>query len=116
MGRGFGKGSFGGLGDMGKLMKDMKNMQANMMAAQEELQHQEIVGTSGGGAVKVVVNGKGKILSITIKPEAVDPDDVEMLQDLIVTALKEAEETAEETERVRMEGLTGGVQLPPGLF
>lgn len=116
MGRGFGKGNFGGLGDMSKLMKDMQKMQANMLAVQEDLQQQEIEGSSGGGAVKAIVNGKGKLISIQIKPEAVDPEDVEMLQDLIVTAVREAEEKAEETERVRMERLTGGVNLPPGLF
>jgi DNA-binding YbaB/EbfC family protein len=120
MGRGFGRGGGGGFGggmpDMGKLMKDMQKMQTNMLAAQEELLNDRIEATSGGGVVKAIVNGKGKLVSLEIKPEAVDPDDVEMLQDLIVTAITEAEERAEEQETEKMQGLTGGVQLPPGLF
>jgi nucleoid-associated protein EbfC len=115
MGRGFGRG-FGGLGDMAKLMKDMQKMQQEMLETQEELQSTRVEATSGGGAVKAVVNGKGRLVDLEIKPEAVDPDDVEMLQDLIVTAIKEAEERAEEMEKTKMEGLTSGMALPPGLF
>jgi nucleoid-associated protein EbfC len=116
MGRGMGRGGFGGLGDMAKLMKDMQKMQDNMLQAQEELQNTQIEATSGGGAVKAIVNGKGKLVALEIKPEAVDPDDVEMLQDLLVTAIKEAEDKAEEMETQRMQGLTSGIPLPPGLF
>jgi DNA-binding YbaB/EbfC family protein len=110
------RGGFGGLGDMAKLMKDMQKMQDNMVVAQEELQQTRIETTSGGGAVKAVVNGKGKLISLEIKPEAVDPDDIEMLQDLLVIAIKEAEDKAEAMETEKMQGLTGGVALPPGLF
>jgi nucleoid-associated protein EbfC len=119
MGRGFGKGGFGGLGglgDMAKLMKQAKQMQDDMVTAQEELQNARVEATSGGGVVKAVVNGKGKLVSLEIKPEAVDPDDVEMLQDLIITAIKEAEEKAEEQETEKMQGLTQGIGLPPGMF
>ena len=115
MGRGFGRG-MGGLGDMAKLMKDMQKMQQGMVDAQEELQSTRVEATAGGGVVKAVVNGKGKLIDLEIKPEAVDPDDVEMLQDLIVTAIKEADEKAEEMETQKMQGLTSGIPLPPGLF
>jgi nucleoid-associated protein EbfC len=115
MGRGLGRG-FGGLGDMAKLMKDMQKMQQTMLDAQEELQTTRVEATAGGGVVKAVVNGKGRLMDLEIKPEAVDPDDVEMLQDLIVTAIKEAEERAEEMEKTKMESLTAGMPVPPGLF
>ena len=116
MGRGFGKGGFGGLGDMAKLMKDMQKVQENMLKAQEDLSETRIEATSGGGAVKAVVNGKGRLIDLVIKPEAVDPNDVEMLQDLLVTAIREAEDKAEEMSTEKMQGAAGGVQLPPGLF
>ncbi len=116
MGKGFGRGGFGGLGDMAKLMKQAQKMQQDMLQAQEELQNARVEATSGGGAVRAVVNGKGKLVALEIKPEAVDPDDVEMLQDLLVSAIKEAEEKAEEQELERMQGLTGGLGLPPGMF
>jgi DNA-binding protein, YbaB/EbfC family len=106
----------GGLGDMAKLMKDMQKMQKGMQDAQEELQTTRVEATAGGGVVKAVVNGKGRLVDLEIKPEAVDPDDVEMLQDLIVTAIKEAEEKAEEMETQKMQSLTSGIPLPPGLF
>jgi nucleoid-associated protein EbfC len=115
MGRGFGRG-MGGLGDMAKLMKDMQKMQQGMLDAQEELQSARVEATAGGGAVKAIVNGKGRLVDIEIKPEAVDPDDVEMLQDLLVTAIKEAEEKAEAMETEKMQGLTAGMPVPPGLF
>jgi hypothetical protein len=117
MGRGFGgRGGFGGMPDMGKLMKDMQKMQTDMLAKQEELQSARVEATSGGGVVKATVSGKGRLVALEIKPEAVDPDDVEMLQDLIVTAIREAEERAEEQEKTAMESLTNGIALPPGLF
>ncbi len=115
MGRGFGRG-MGGLGDMAKLMKDMQKMQQEMLDAQEALLTTRVEATSGGGAVKAIVNGKGRLVDLEIQPDAVDPDDVEMLQDLIVTAIKEAEEQAEEMEKTKMESLTSGMALPPGLF
>ena len=118
MGRGFGgRGGFGGgLPDMGKLMRDMQKMQTDMLEKQEELASARIEATSGGGVVKATVSGKGRLVALEIKPEAVDPDDVEMLQDLIITAIREAEERAEEQEKSAMESLTNGVALPPGLF
>jgi DNA-binding YbaB/EbfC family protein len=118
MARGFGgRGGFGGLGDVAKLMKQAQQMQENMLAAQEELENARVEATAGGGVVKAVVNGKGKLVSLEIKPEAVDPDDVEMLQDLLIAAIQEAEEKAEELAEEKMQAVTGGLGgLPPGLF
>ncbi|HSV72277.1 MAG TPA: YbaB/EbfC family nucleoid-associated protein [Chthonomonadales bacterium] len=117
MGRGFGgKGGMGGLGDMAKLAKMAQKMQDDMVAAQRAMEDARIEATSGGGVVKAVVNGKGRIIAVEIKPEAVDPDDVEMLQDLIVSAVSEAQEQAEAAQTAHMQGLAGGMDLPPGLF
>ena len=117
MGRGFGgKGGFGGLGDINKLMKQAQQMQEDMLAAQEELQNARVEATSGGGVVKAVVDGKGHLITLEIKPEAVDPDDVEMLQDLLITAINEAEDKAEKLQEEKMKGAAGGLGLPPGLF
>jgi DNA-binding YbaB/EbfC family protein len=114
MGRG--KGGLGGFGDMAKLARMAQKMQQDMLAAQEEMQDARIEASSGGGVVTAVVNGRGRLISLTVKREAVDPDDVEMLQDLIVSAINEAEDRAEESQTERMQGLTGGMGLPPGLF
>ena len=88
-------------------------MQAQMAATQEELEKKEFEVTSGGGAVKVVVTGKKMIKEITISPDVVDPDDVEMLQDLVMTAVNEAIRQAEEVSANEMGKLTGGLG---GLF
>ncbi len=118
MGKGFGGlgRGFGGLGDINKLMKQVQKAQEDMATAQEELAVARIEATSGGGAVRAVVDGKGGIITLEIKPEAADPDDVEMLQDLIISAIREAQEKAEEEQRQRLESVTGGMNLPPGLF
>ncbi len=108
---GFG-GGFGGGNQMQQLMKQAQKMQEQMAKAQEELEEAEIVGESGGGLVQVVVNGKKTVSSITIKPEAVDPDDIEMLEDLIMAALNNAYEKAEEMHEEKM-GAFGGAG---GLF
>ena len=118
MGKGFGgKGGFGGLGDMAGLLKKAQKMQDDMLAAQEELAQTRVEATSGGGVVKAVVNGKGRLVALEIKPEAVDPDDVEMLQDLIVSAIQQAEENAEEVQTEKLQQAAGPLGgLPPGLF
>jgi len=118
MARGFGgRGGFGGMGDMMKLMKQAQKMQEDMVAAQEELESARVEATSGGGVVKAVVSGKGRLLALEIKPEAVDPTDVEMLQDLIVAAIQEAEAKAEDLAEERMQDVTSALGgLPPGLF
>ena len=97
------RNQFGGFGgpNMQQLMRQAQKMQEQMTKAQEELDAKEYEATSGGGMVTCRVNGKREVLSLTIKPEAVDPDDVEMLQDLILAAVNEAlrqgEKTREET-------------------
>lgn len=94
-------------------------MQKQMQETQQELEAKEYEVTSGGGAVKVKMNGKKEIVSIDIKPEVVDPDDVEMLQDLIMTAVNEAIRQTEEAASSAMSGITGGLGMGggiPGLF
>ncbi|MEL7598310.1 MAG: YbaB/EbfC family nucleoid-associated protein, partial [Clostridiaceae bacterium] len=92
------KGGFPGMGgmNMNNLMKQAQKMQQQMEKMQAELEEKEFTATAGGGVVKVTVNGKKQILDIEIDPEAVDPDDVEMLQDLILTACNQALQTADE--------------------
>jgi DNA-binding YbaB/EbfC family protein len=105
-----------GLGNMGKLMKQAQEMQAKMAQVQEELESREIEASSGGGAVTVRMNGKQEVLAVQIKPEVVDPEDVEMLEDLILAAYREARRQAEEVAREEMAKVTGGLPLPGGLF
>jgi hypothetical protein len=100
---------------MNQMMRQVKKMQEQMMKAQEELGNQEFEGTAGGGVVTVTVNGHKKVLAVKIKPEAVDPDDVEMLQDLVLTAVNDALNRAEETASQSLGKLAGGMKIP-GLF
>ena len=93
---------------MQQLMKQAQKMQEQMAQAQEELEEAEIVGESGGGLVQVVVNGKKAVSSITIKPEAVDPDDIEMLEDLLVAAINAASEEADALSAELMPAGVGG--------
>ena len=104
-----------GMGDMGKLMKQAQQMQAKMAKAQEELEALEIEASSGGGAVTVRMNGKQVVLGISIKPEVVDPEDVEMLEDMILAAYSEARKKAEAVAEEELSKVTGGLQLP-GMF
>ena len=97
-----GFGGFGGGANMQQLVKQAQKMQEEMQRAQEELDEAEIEGESGGGLVKVVVNGKKVVQGITISPNAVDPDDMEMLEDLIVAALNAAYELADEMYAEKM--------------
>jgi hypothetical protein len=99
-------------GGLGNMMKQVQQMQAKMAEMQAELENAEVEASSGGGMVKVVVNGKGEIKSLTIDPEVVDKDDVEMLQDLIVAAFNQAKEKANELQQEQMAGLTGGLNIP----
>lgn len=103
-------GGFGG-GNMQNLMKQAQKMQAEMQKAQEELEESEIKGTSGGGLVTVTLNGKKEFKGIVIKPEAVDPDDVEMLEDLIMAAVNDASEKADKlyAEKMGAFGALGGM-------
>ncbi|UCG63303.1 MAG: YbaB/EbfC family nucleoid-associated protein [Candidatus Zixiibacteriota bacterium] len=99
-------------GGLGNMMKQFQQMQAKMEQIQAELEATEVEGTAGGGMVKVIINGKLDITSITIDPEVVDPDDVEMLQDLIVAAISQAKEKAQQLQQEKMGALTGGLNIP----
>ena len=87
-------------------------MQKRMIELQEELANQTVEATIGGGMVKAVVNGQQELISLHIAPEVVDPDDVEMLEDLVVAAVNEARQRAQELMAQEMDKLTGGVKLP----
>ncbi|RJQ27543.1 MAG: YbaB/EbfC family nucleoid-associated protein [Peptococcaceae bacterium] len=102
-------------GNMNKMMKQVQKMQQDMVKLQEELGNRTVESSVGGGAVKVVASGKNEILSVEIKPEAVDPEDVEMLQDLVRAAVNEALRLAQEMVSQEMSKLTGGLKIP-GLF
>ncbi|MGI6685401.1 MAG: YbaB/EbfC family nucleoid-associated protein [Bacillota bacterium] len=104
-----------GMGNMQKMMKQVQKMQADMARLQEELTTREVEASAGGGMVTVVANGKQEVISIKIKPEAVDPDDVEMLEDLVLAAVKEALRKSQEMVTEEMNKITGGIKIP-GLF
>ena len=112
------KGGFGGMGggNMNNLIKQAQKFQQQMEEMQKDLETKEFSATAGGGAVTAVVNGKKQIIDIKIKPEVVDPEDVEMLQDLVMLACNEALKTAEDQTAGEMKKLTGGMNLPGGLF
>jgi DNA-binding YbaB/EbfC family protein len=110
-------GMGGGMsGGMGGLMSQVQKLQEEMAKAQEALGQEELTVSAGGGAVTIVITGHREFKSITIKPEVIDPDDVEMLQDLLLAAVNDAVEKAKALEDERMGALTGGMGLPPGLF
>ena len=98
-----------GLGDM---MKQVQKMQAKMEEDQKELENKRVEGTSGGGMVKVVANGKQEILEIKIDPEVVNKEDVEMLEDLVLAAVNQAREKSVEIQNDEMAKLTGGLKIP----
>ena len=101
-------GGFGGGMNMNALMQQAKKMQEQMVKAQEELENAEVVGKAGGEMVVVTMNGKKEIKSIKLDKTAVDPDDVEMLEDLIIVAIKDASQKAEELSKDKM-GPMGGL-------
>jgi hypothetical protein len=98
--------------NMNKILKQAQKMQAQLMKAQEEIAQETVEGTAGGGMVTVVMNGSMEIQSVSLKPEVVDPDDIEMLEDLIVAAAKNAQEKAKELSDSKMGGLTAGLNIP----
>lgn len=108
---GFG-GGFGGAG-MNQLLQQAQKMQRDMEAAQTQINSMEIEAAAGGGMVKAKINGEHKLLSIEIKPEAVDPDDIELLQDMIVAAVNEAERLLAEKREEMMPKMPS---MPGGLF
>ncbi len=101
-----------GKGGLGNIMKQFQKMQARMEEIQAELEKTRIEGTAGGGMVKATVNGKQELLEIKIDPEVVDPEDIEMLQDLIVAAVNQARQKAQELQAEQMSELTGGLNIP----
>ena len=114
MARGGFPGMMGG-GNMQQLARQAQKLQQQMTKVQEELEQREYEASAGGGMVTVKVTGKKELVSLEIKPEAVDPDDVEMLQDMVMAAVNEALRTANDTMEREMGRLTGGLNMP-GLF
>lgn len=110
--QGFGGGGGGGMNNM---MKQAAKMQEDMLKYQEGLEEREFEVSAGGGAITVKLTGKKAVKQIELKPEIVDPDDIEMLQDLIVAALNECLRKVDDTVAAEMEKITGGMNLP-GLF
>ncbi len=108
-------GPFGNLGNMAGIMKQAQKAMEEMKRMQEELENERIESSSGGGMVTATVTGSAKLVDIKIDPQVVDPDDLEMLQDLVVTAVREAQQKAEEARVERVQSLTGGMNIP-GLF
>ena len=101
--------------NMNSVIKQAQKMQEEMERVQQETEEEQVEATSGGGAVKVVVNGKKELISIKLDPDAVDPDDIETLEDLILAAVNEGVKKAEEIMSERMGAITGGLNIP-GLF
>lgn len=105
--------------NMQKMLKQVQKMQADMAKAQEELKTKTVEASAGGGVVTVTANGAQEIVAVKIKSEAVDPDDVEMLEDLVMAAVNEALRKAQELAAQEMQKVAGGLNipgLPPGLF
>ena len=108
------RGMPGGM-NQAAMMKQAQKMQQDMLRMQEEMENKTYSATSGGGMVTATVNGKHEVLNLEIKPEAVDPDDVEMLQDMVIAAVNEAMRSADTDSANNMSRLTGGLNLG-GLF
>ena len=104
------------MGQQFKMLKQLQQMQAKMAQIQEDLGNKTVTGTAGGGMVEVVASGHQKVLSVTLKPEVVDPADVEMLQDLVLAAVNDAMDKARELASKEMGAVTAGIGLPPGLM
>lgn len=104
-----------GMANMQGMMKKVQKMQQDMLKMQEELKNRTVEATAGGGAVTVVVTGRKTVEKVTIAPSAVDPEDVEMLEDLLTTAINEAMRKVDEMTEKEMGKITGGMKLP-GMF
>ena len=105
-------GGGGGMGNMNAMMKQAQKMQADLAKAQDEIKDMEFEATAGGGMVKVVATGDMAVKSITIDPEAVDPEDVEMLEDTVLAAVNEALRGVSEASSARLNAVTGGLNIP----
>lgn len=104
-----------GMANMQGMMKKVQKMQQDMLKMQEELKNRTVEATAGGGAVTVIVTGRKTVEKVTIAPSAVDPEDVEMLEDLVTTAINEAMRKVDEMTEKEMGKITGGMKLP-GMF
>jgi DNA-binding YbaB/EbfC family protein len=102
-------------GNMNKMMKQVQKMQQDMAKLQEEMKQRTVECTAGGGMVKVVANGNNEIISIEINPQAVDPEDVEMLQDMVLAGVNESLKKAQDMVAQEMAKITGGMNIP-GMF
>ena len=111
--QGMGKGP---AGNMNQMLRQAQQMQDKITALQADLEQREFSASVGGGAVDITINGKREVLSLNIKPEVVDPEDVEMLQDLLSAAFNEATKKVDEMMASEMSKLTAGLGLPPGMF
>lgn len=98
--------------DMGRMLKQLQDAQTRMVKAQEELASKTVEGSSGGGMVKAEVNGRNELVSLKLDPAVVDPQDVEMLEDLIHAAISDAQSRAQELVRTEMAKVTGGLSIP----
>ena len=112
---GYGGGFAGGGMSQANMMKQAQKMQQEMLRMQEEMENKTFTAAAGGGMVKATVNGKHEVVALEINPEAVDPDDVEMLQDMVIAAVNEAMRAADEDSANNMSRITGGLNLG-GLF
>ena len=110
---GFRGGGYGGMGGMNQMqmMKQAQKMQQDLLKMQEELEQAEYSATAGGGAVTATVSGKREVTALQIDPDAVDPEDVEMLQDMVIAAVNEALRTADSAMQNGMASVTGGLNL-----
>ncbi|MFN3651815.1 MAG: YbaB/EbfC family nucleoid-associated protein [Armatimonadota bacterium] len=112
--RGF--GNLGGLGNMGNLMKQAQKAMQDMQNLEQELANTKLEGSAGGGMVRVEITGAGVFENVEIDPQVVDPEDVEMLQDLVLSAFREAQEKANALKREQIEKISGGLPIPPGMM
>ncbi len=101
--------------NLGSMLKEAQKMQAKMAEMQEKMAEMELTGVSGGGMVQITVNGKGEMRKASIDPSLADPNEVEILEDLIVAAFNDAKAKVEAETQAEMSKLTGGLSLPPGL-
>jgi DNA-binding YbaB/EbfC family protein len=101
--------------DLMKMMKQARDLQAKMQQMQDELKALAVEGQSGGGAVKVTLNGKGDLTSLRIDPALAKPDEIEILEDLVIAAMKDAKGKVEAAAQAKMQEATAGLPLPPGM-
>lgn len=106
------RGGFPGGGNMNNMMKKVKKMQEDMAKAQQEIEEKEFSSTAGGGVIEAVVNGKKEVLKIKIDEDVIDPEDTEMLEDLVVAAVNDALKKADQYTQKEMGKLTGNINIP----